>query len=384
MKPRILIDAIALLSPLTGIGRYTYENSKYLQRNKEVKFFFYYGYHSEKILEPLNSDTKESKLVIIGNKIIRKLKYILSKSNLIKKIARKILVISSNLFAPRYDLYWQPNFIPNDGIKETKIVTTVHDFSFILHKDFHPKERIEHFEDNFLKNIYRSDMILTGSEYSKQEILQRLDFDESKVKVIYHAVNHQLFKVYKNIEVPFKIPKKFILSVGSIEPRKNLIGLLKAYDILDENLKEEYKLVLVGFKGWENKEIMDIIENNKQNIHYLGFVTDEELAKVYNLASLFVFPSFYEGFGLPPLEAMACGTPVVSSNLTSMPEVCLDAAVYCNPSDVVDIKEKIQLVLNDSDLQNTLITKGLKRASEFTWEKAASKHLEVFKEVLDS
>jgi glycosyltransferase involved in cell wall biosynthesis len=370
LKPKILIDSIALLSPLTGIGRYTYEIAKELQKSDSLELNYFYGYYSKTLME--TSQPTNLKMI----------KYILSKSQLLKKVVRKIIRLTSKLYTPSYDLYWQPNFIPNEGIKAKKTVTSVHDFSFILHRDFHPKERIEYFETYFYKNIVRNDMIITGSEYSKQEILQRLDFKDDKIKVIYHGIDHDLFKIYKNLNVDFEIPSKFILTVGSIEPRKNLPGLLKAYDILNEELKKEYQLVLVGFKGWENKEIMDIINKNKENIHYLGFVNDEALAKVYNLASLFVFPSFYEGFGLPPLEAMACGTPVVSSDLTSMPEVCGDAAVYCDPHNIEDIKNKIELVLNDVNLQNSMIQKGFERAKHFTWDKAAKEHMKVFQSLL--
>lgn len=370
MKTRLLVDSISLLSPLTGIGRYTYEISKYIKDKNNVSVEYFYGYYSKNLVKP-SSATE-----------IKNLKSIIVKNNLIKKIVRKLLFASSRIFAPSYDLYWQPNFIPNDGINAKKIVTSVHDFSFILYRDFHPKERVEYIEKYFYKNVVKSDMIITGSEYSKQEILQRLDFTEDQVTVIHHGIDHDLFKVYKNVNIDFGLPSKFILSVGSIEPRKNLIGLLKAYDSLNEDLKKEYKLVLVGFKGWKNKEIMDILDNNQENIHYLGFVSDEDLAKVYNLASLFVFPSFYEGFGLPPLEAMACGTPVVSSNLTSMPEVCIDAAVYCDPHDTKDIKSKIELVLNDVSLQSSMIQKGIERAKQFTWGKSADEHMKVFEKMI--
>lgn len=278
----------------------------------------------------------------------------------------------SRIFLQSYDIYWQPNFIPLKNINAKKVVTTVHDFSCILHKDYHPKERIDYFENNFFQNIINSDIIITGSNFTKQEILQRLNFKEEKVKVIYHGVNHDIFKVYEDIQLDFDLPKKFIFSVGSIEPRKNLLGLLKAYNLLPKSLKDEYKLVLAGFKGWENKEIMEQIEFNKDYIHYLGFITDEQLAKVYNKATCFVFPSFYEGFGLPPIEAMASGTPVISSDQTSMPEVCQDAAIYCNPYNIQDISNKIELLLNDKKLQSKLIKKGLIKAKE---------HTKVFKEL---
>ena len=127
---------------------------------------------------------------------------------------------------------------------------------------------------------------------------------------------------------------------------------------------------------------MEIVEKNQESIHYLGFISDKELAKVYNLASLFVFPSFYEGFGLPPLEAMACGTPVVCSNASSLPEVGGDAVLYCNPHDTDDIKDKIAMVLQDKELQKEMIDKGLQQAKKFSWEKSAQEHKRVFSELM--
>lgn len=370
MKLNLLIDSLSLVSSFTGIGRYTYEIADKLEKNKTFKIDYFYGYYSKKLMRP--SESKE----------IKKIKSLIIKNQTLKKYVRRILFLSSRFFAPKYDIYWQPNFIPNDGIKAKKIVTTVHDFSFILYKDFHPKERIEYFEQYFFKNIIKSDIIITGSNFSKQEILERLSFDEKRVKVIYHGIDHKLFKIYDDLKVNFDLPEKFIFSVGSIEPRKNLIGLLKAYNSLNEELRNEYKLVLAGFKGWENKEIMTLIEKNKENIHYLGFISDIELAKVYNMASLFLFPSFYEGFGLPVLESMACGTPVLCSNTSSLPEVGKDCVVYCNPYDIEDIKNKIALVLNNEDLQKEMIEKGFERAKLFSWEKSAQEHLKVFEEVL--
>lgn len=372
MKPKLLIDSISLLSSLTGIGRYTYEVSNQLKEDDSFRVNYFYGYHSEKFIDDVeNTESLQS------------LKLLLVKVPIVKKIVRKLIFIFSKIYSPSYDLYWQPNFIPNNEITARKTITSVHDFSFLLHRDFHPKERIDYFDKCFFENITKSNMIITGSEYSKKEILERLNIHEDKVKVIYHGINHDLFKVYSDIHLNFKIPNKFILSVGSIEPRKNLLGLLKAYNLLATKIKEEYKLVLVGFKGWENQEIMNIIDENKDYIHYLGFISDKELAKVYNLASCFIFPSFYEGFGLPPLEAMACATPVISSNLTSMPEVCNDAVIYCDPYSTIDIKDKIELVLNDASLQQELIKKGLKRAKFFTWKKSAQEHIKLFKEVLE-
>ena len=370
MKPKLLIDSTALLSPLTGIGRYNYEIAKIVKEKDEFNLKYFYGYYSKHLLDPNKKTTTKH------------LKNILGKSNLLKKVLRKALHNSSRLTQYNADIYWQPNFIPNSKIKAKKIVSSVHDFSFVLYRDYHPKERIEYFEKNFYNSVKKSDIIITGSNFTKQEIVKELNFNPQSIRVIYHGVNNTIFKKYSSVKTDLNLPKKFILSVGSIEPRKNLIGLLKAYNLLSKEIKEEYHLVIVGFKGWNNSKIMQLIEQNVKYIHYLGYISDEELAKVYNLASLFVYPSFYEGFGLPVAEAMACGVPVLTSNASSMPEVGADAVVYCNPNDTEDIKEQIELILNNTELQKSLSSKGLIRAKLFSWESSAAEHIKVFKELL--
>ena len=140
--------------------------------------------------------------------------------------------------------------------------------------------------------------------------------------------NAEALQVFKNVH---KLPHKFVLFVGSIEPRKNLKNSLLAYNSLPDSFKKEYKFVLAGFKGWNNLEVMKIINEKQKNIVYLGYLSDHELAYVYNLATVFLYPSLYEGFGLPVLEAMASGTPVITSNTSSLPEVAGDAAVLIDP-----------------------------------------------------
>lgn len=371
LKPKILIDTVSLLSPLTGIGRYTYEIAKQLQKNSNLKLkFFYGGFESKKLLSLSEKKDKQSLKISAVN------------TPIVKKVLRKLAHILNKTFPSKCDIYWQPSFIPNADIRAKRVITTVHDLSFMLYKDFHPKQRVEHFEKHFLKNIAISDMIITGSNYSKQEIVKELSFTEDKIRVIYHGVDHDIFKVDRSRKTSLDVPKKFILSVGSIEPRKNLEGLLRAYSLLGDQLKTQYKLVLVGFKGWNNKEIMRLIELDRKNIHYLGFVSDEELSKIYNQASCFVYPSFYEGFGLPVLEAMACGVPVVCSESSSLPEVGADAVLYCNPKDKKSIRDKIELILQSQELQEQMMQKGVTQASKFSWEKSTKEHLELFEEVM--
>jgi glycosyltransferase involved in cell wall biosynthesis len=281
-----------------------------------------------------------------------------------------------------YDLYFEPNFIPFD-IRAGKIVTTVYDFSFYLHPEWHPKERVDYYSKNFFKRIKKSDFIITISKYVERETLEILKIKDPKVVTIYPGYN-EIFNTVENEKRKIKPIENYILFVGSIEPRKNLVNLLKAYLLLPEYLRKEFKLLLVGFKGWENKEIAELLNKLKKSANYLGYVNNEELAGLYRGATCFVYPSFYEGFGLPPLEAMACGCPVVVSNVTSLPEVCGDAAYYVDPNDVESIAEGIQKVLIDEELRRNLVEKGLERAKLFSWEKAAKEHLKVFEEVLSS
>lgn len=377
---KVLIDAVSLLSPLTGIGRYTYEISCRLQKLSKGKYeiFFNYGYHSKELYGLDKQSTTEQKA--------KKLQSFIKKIPLLKKLSRSFYLFITKFYRTEYDLYFQPNFIPNSNIKAKKLICTVHDFSFMLQPHWHTKELIAHYNKNFFSLIKKADHIITGSNFTKQEIIDYMQIPQDKISVIYHGVNHELYKQYPQNELQetkakFDLPKSFLLFVGSIEPRKNLLTLLKAYNLLSKEEKCELPLILVGFKGWENREIMQEIEKNREYIRYLGFVSDSELAHIYNLATVFIYPSLYEGFGLPPLEAMACGTPVIVSNVASLPEVCGDAAIYIEPTNHIDIKNKILVIAKDEKLREELSQKSKAQAALFSWEKSASKHFEVFEKV---
>jgi len=367
MKPRIIIDSLSLLGSLTGIGRYTYENAKELEQLSNYQIDYFYGYVSDKLMIPASAKkTKSLRSLIIKNPFI-------------KSIIRTIMFRLSGMMAPRYDLYWQPNFIPNHSIKADKIVATVHDFSWEIYPEFQPKERVKYFQKYFYSSILKCDHIITGSHFTKREIVERVGISPDKITVIYHGIDHNLF--YPR-ELTNKSPQKYILAVGSIEPRKNLKNLLNAYAMLDKEFKNEYHLTLVGASGWNNDDIVHEMKSLSQWVKYSGYVSDEELAILYSNASLFIYPSVYEGFGIPPLEAMACGTPVIASSASTLPEVCADAAYYIDPLNIKSIKEGILKVLGDDELAKALIAKGLVRAKEFSWGKSALEHQKVFEKVL--
>lgn len=367
MKPRIIIDSLPLLSSLTGVGRYAYENIKELVILNRYQITYFYGYPSAVLMAP--SRAKE----------IKSLRSWIVKNAIIKSISRSIMFSLSGMFLPRYDLYWQPNFIPIHSIKANKIVATIHDFSWEIYPEFQPRERVEYFQKHFYASIGRCDHIITGSQFTRQEIIERTGISPDKISVIYHAVNHNVF-----YPIVFEKPKqKYILAVGSIEPRKNLKNLLMAYALLDKSFRDEYHLILVGAQGWNNDEIVNNIKKLSTWVKYSGYVNDEALAELYCKAECFIYPSIYEGFGIPPLEAMSCGTPVIVSNASTLPEVCADAAYYIDPTDCNSIKDGILTVLNDKTLQQELIVKGLAHAQAFTWEKSAVEHKMVFEKVLN-
>lgn len=374
---KILINTIPLLSPLTGIGKYTLYLSKELRNiDKKNKYIYYYGYFS-KHLRP-----KEELLI---KKIFHTAKELVKTTPLSTPL-RKLKNYLAGMSLQFFDIYFEPNFILLDKIRAKRRIVSVFDFSFHKYPHWHPKERIEFFNNNFWKNIKYADVIVFPSEFIMREAKEEFGFNYANMKFIYPGVDFEIFKEYpqelsKSVLDKYAIPTQYILFVGSIEPRKNLTNLLFAYQSLPNYIKKEFKLVLVGFSGWKNKDIMSILDKNKDRIIYTGYVSEEELALIYNRASLFVFPSFYEGFGLPPLEAMACGCPVLVSNRASLPEVCGDAAVYCDPEKPESIAEGIYEILNNDNLRNRLKAMGITRANLFRWDKTAREILNTFDEV---
>ena len=372
---RIAVNAIPLLSPLTGVGNYTSHTIKHLLRlAPENECSYYYGYFFSKRLF-LNEQVR-------GN--ITRAREIVKNIPGLWDIAKEAQRQAAALTLKPFDIYFEPNFIPLK-VRAKHTIVSVMDFSFEKYPEWHPRERIKYFNRRFWKDIKRADRIIAISEFVRDEAVNKFNLPADKVRVVRLGVNKDVFRLMAPAElvparVKFSLPDRFMLCVGSMEPRKNLLNLLKAYLSLPASVRKEFKLVFVGFKGWENREIMDLIEKVKENVVYLGYITAAELGALYNLASFFVYPSFYEGFGLPPLEAMACGCPVVVSRAASLPEVCGDAAVYIDPFDTDSIAAGITKAAGDETLRAGLRSAGLKRAGQFSWEQTAAEHLKIFEE----
>jgi len=378
VKNKVLINTMPLLAPLTGIGNYTLNLSKaFLALDQNSDYTFSYGFYYSKGLYSYNSN------VFIRS--LCKVKESLKKYHLFGVYGRKFKDLFPVLKRKEFDLYFEPNTIPAK-VRAKKVVVTVCDLSFKKFPHYQPKDRAEYFNRHLDEGLKQSDRVIVLSEEIKNELIDMVGVRKEMINVIPAGIEGKIFKLYPKEEVEsvrtkYSLPEKFILYIGSIEPRKNLKGLLDAY--LNLNVRKEYKLVVVGAEGWGNREVLQIFSKHSDDILFLGYLPNIDIALLMNAAFCLAYPSFYEGFGLPPLEAMACGCPTVVSKVSSIPEVCGDAAYYIDPYKVDSISEGIYKVLTDKPLRQDLVKKGFERVKRFSWEESARKHMGVFKEVLN-
>ena len=239
---------------------------------------------------------------------------------------------------------------------------------------------------NMIKGIFKKTIeIITPSNSTKRDIIKYYGVSPDRISVIYHGVNKEIFKPIdnvKDIKERYQIGGPFILYVGRTVPSKNVEGIIKAFHKLKKR-KIPHKLVIVSAKDYGYSKILSTIKefNLQSEIVFAGTLPHENLAKVYNAADLFVFPSYYESFALPPLEAMACGTPVITSNTSSLPEQVGDAAITVDPRDFNRLAEAMYEVLTNEGLRKDLIQRGLSRAKMFTWERCAQETLRIYDKV---
>ncbi|MEW5718373.1 MAG: glycosyltransferase family 1 protein [Chloroflexota bacterium] len=284
------------------------------------------------------------------------------------------------------DVLHSPDFIPPAWTRCPSVIT-MHDLAFMLYPRFLTRESARYYGQVDVA-ARRADHIIAVSESTKRDTIRLLGVPESKVTVIHEAA-HPLFEPIADdsagefVRAHYNLPSEFILFVGTIEPRKNLPTLLRAFRRLRDNYKSEAVLAIAGNRGWLVEQVDQVIAELRlgDTVRFLGNVRNEELVYLYNAAKLFVFPSLYEGFGLPPLEAMACGTPVIVSNVSSLPEVVGDAGLLIDPEDVEALTVAMWRVLTDDKLRRELSEKGLKRAQTFSWERAAHETLAVYRQV---
>lgn len=273
-----------------------------------------------------------------------------------------------------------------------KLVATIHDVAYLRYPDrrFTDPERGSQGASRLRALAERADLIIAVSERTKQDIQDVLGIPQEKIRVVYEAAE-ECFKLLNqaalsDVKSRYHLPERFVLFVGTMEPRKNVPLLLKAHHALKLAGKLDHKLVLVGKLGWHYDATFDLVTELRlqDDVIFLGHIPREDLPAVYNLADLFVYPSFYEGFGLPPLEAMACGTPVIASRSSCFPEILGEAATLIDPEDVADAASKVHMLMTDSGLRARFRALGMKKAAEFSWERAARDTVQIYEEASQS
>lgn len=291
------------------------------------------------------------------------------------------------VLAGRADVFHFPDFtLP--PVQGASTVLTIHDLSFLLVPECADAGLRAHLERVVPASAHRASFVTADSENTRNDIATLLDVPSERIEVVYPGVDERFGPFsdegeLERVRGKYGLHFPFILYVGTIEPRKNLGRLLRAYVMLRQERKIPHRLVIGGGLGWLYDDVLrDIDELAAQNeVVFLGRVPDDDLPGLYRLTDLFVFPSLYEGFGIPPLEAMACGAPVVCSNTSSLPEVVGDAGVMVPPEDVDALARAIGDLLADPERRALLGQRGIARAKRFTWQESARRLLEVYRKV---
>jgi len=278
--------------------------------------------------------------------------------------------------------YTRPAFLPCSS------VVTFHDMTFLLFPHLHTRIKRVFFPISIRLSARYSQALIAVSECTRRDSIQLLNISPQKIFTVLNGISEEYSQIsdatcLEEIRQKYQLPERFILTVGLIEPRKNLPMLIKAFARLVNSGRSAMHLVIAGRLGWMYKEIFRLIEilGIKDRVQFTGYLPAKDLSMVYNLAQIFVYPSLYEGFGFPPLEAMACGTPVISTSISAMSELIGDAGILVPPQDEVALAKAMQRVLDDFELQKRLSIMGRKHSALFTWKRTALETIEVYQHV---
>ena len=377
------IDGAPLLTRKTGIGVYTdrlLSGMIAADPNLDVRLYL-----PLPMRQALHRQEKEKMLAELRQKLPERVTCV---PNSFPPKARRWLWRGTDLFPVDeilggVDLYHATNLVM-PPLKRAKGVLTVYDLTFMLFPEYHVKG-MQAFASDMRKFVGRADRIIAISEHTKRDIVELLDVPAEKIRVTLLAADEKFRVLDKDaaqheVLAKYGIDREYILYTGTLEPRKNVPALVRAFHMLKREAKIPHRLVLAGKKGWLYDRIFAEVRELglEDEVIFTGYVPDDDLPYLYNGADLFAYPSIYEGFGIPPLEAMACGCPVVASNSSSLPEVVGDAGVMVDPHDEAALAEAMGKVLADSALAASLREKGLDRSRLFSWERCARETLEVY------
>jgi len=372
---KIAIDLTQIPKQLTGVGFYMENLIKGLADiDHENRYYLFIKNESMPAFKVPNSNFKYI--------IVPKYPYII-------RVLWEQIILPFRLLFERVQLLHSPHYtIPWLGWWFKRAVTFP-DLTFFLFPEMHLSWKVNYFQNMMKISARVADKIISISYSTTRDMIDKLSIPPHKIATTQLAVSSK-YKADidkqkgKEVAVKYQLPSEYILFIGTIEPRKNILGLIKAYLLLPNLIRDKHKLVIVGKKGWHYDELFDFLSKirNKEDIILLGYVSEEDLPYIYNYASLFVYPSFYEGFGIPVLEAMKSGVPVISSNVSSMPEVLGDAGILINPNEPEEIKSAMEKALNDKSLSDKMRQEGIKQAQKFSWQRCAEETLAVYYDII--
>lgn len=346
----------------TGVGWYIYNIVKELSKTDKndyiAEFINFMGRHDVKSQIDYDIKIKQNKLLTY---------------TMYNFLTKKMNISHNLILGTKSDIYHFFNFTIPKNIKG-KVIVTIYDTVF-----FSAPETMGDMKaiSEYKYAAERSDLILTISESAKSDIIKHFNVDEKKIEIVTPGIDlekylHNYTDIeLENVRKKYKLPENYILYLGTIEPRKNIERTIKAFIKYKKEVKDDLKFVIVGGKGWKYDNIMKLIESMGTDIILTGYIDEEDKIPIYKLAQIFAFPSLYEGFGMPVLEAMAAGVPVITSNVSSLPEVAGDAAILVDPLNEDEIFEAYKKILSDKKLQLEMIEKGLEQAKKFEWKESA-------------
>ena len=375
---RVAFNATSLLSPLTGIGQYSRNLALGLTQCPGVQPKFFYGAFWSKEVRGTPPVAVASALPWLRSRVPGS--YALRRWVQARQFG-------SHTKRKTFDLYHEPNNLPLPFDGPT--IVTVHDLSWIRYPQAHPAERVRVMDKYFERGIRNASFILTDSNFVKNELIEMFGLVSDRICSIALGVESQFrpqgVEETKSVLRQYGLHRKqFILAVGTLEPRKNLEVALRAFMQLTPGTRQRFPLVLVGMKGWHTsaleQQLAPLIQAGE--VRQLGYLPREDLATLVAGATTLVYPSIYEGFGLPPLEAMACGVPVITSSVSSIPEVVGDTGILLDPEDVNGFTDAMEMMISAPDVRAAMGRRALARSKLFTWQRCVEQTANAYRQVL--
>ena len=374
---RVVLNGLAALKPKTGVGQYVAR----LHAAMGDDIALYPGKTLSRIITRLQNPTTTRKPGDERRWGLSALK------NLAKHLGKTALGIhfARHCHALGHQLYHEPNFIPFSTPLPT--VITVHDLSVVLHPEWHPADRVKHHERHFTAAVRRAEQIITVSHEVRRELIDHLGVPARKVRAVLNGLGDEFRPLpaeeIEAVRQRLRLPSRYFLCVGTIEPRKNLLTLLKAFADLPTTFREQCPLVLAGPWGWKSEPEREFLAANPGGIIRLGYVSADDLPAIYGGAVALLFPSHYEGFGFPPLEMLACGgCAIVSKSATAVREVVGRHAIFVDVNDVSAWRDVLKRAATDREYLSEFRRGGIAHARPFTWQRTAAETLAVYGQVL--